>query len=247
MATVEFTSVTKSYPRHGGRQFLKSWLASRVRQRGAEKFYALRNVSFRVERGASLAVVGPNGAGKSTLLSLVAGLAQPDSGTIAVRGRVATLLELGAGFHPDLTGAENLRVNAALLGLSRRETQERTAEIVRFSGIQPFIDEPLRTYSSGMVMRLAFAVSVHVDADVILIDEILAVGDMQFQARCFERLAELREQGKTLVCASHAGSVLEELCDQAIWLSHGEIAGRGTTREVLQAYQEVASKAEAVL
>jgi len=246
MSAVEFSSVTKSYPRHGGRQFLKTWLAKRLQERGGERFYALRNVSFRVEAGASLALVGPNGAGKSTVLSLAAGLAQPDSGMIVVDGCVAALLELGAGFHPDLTGTENLRVNAALLGLSRRETRRRIADIVAFSGIEPFLDEPLRTYSSGMVMRLAFAVAFHVDAEVILIDEILAVGDMQFQAQCIERLRSLRKQGKTLICASHAGSLVEELCDQALWLSRGEVIRQGTTRDVLGAYQQSAGAAQAV-
>src|SRR5262249_54680314 len=149
-----------------------------------ERFFALRNVSFQVESGEGLAVVGPNGAGKSTLLSLVAGLVRPDSGTVSSSGRIAALLELGSGFHHDLTGTENVRVTAALFGFSRKRTSDVFDSIVEFSGIGDFIDEPLRTYSSGMIMRLAFSVAINSDPDILLIDEVLAVGDQAFQAKC---------------------------------------------------------------
>jgi lipopolysaccharide transport system ATP-binding protein len=232
---IAFRNVTKSYPRHSGRQFFKTYLTNRLRQR-RNRSYALRDVSFDLKRGESLAIIGPNGAGKSTLLSLVAGLLQPDSGSITVNGRVAALLELGSGFHGDLTGAENLRLNASLMGLSREETRRRFERIVEFAGAADFIDEPLRTYSSGMVMRLAFSVAAHVDADVVLIDEILAVGDQEFQSKCLKRIREMREEGRSLVCVSHVASLLEQLCDQAIWLAAGEVVKTGGCREVLQQY-----------
>ncbi|HWQ57273.1 MAG TPA: ABC transporter ATP-binding protein [Bryobacteraceae bacterium] len=193
-------------------------------------------MSFRVEPRESLAVIGPNGAGKSTLLSLVAGLAKPDEGVIAVTGRVAALLELGSGFHYDLTGAENVRLNASLLGLTRKETSRLFDSIVDFSGIGDFIREPLRTYSSGMVMRLAFSIAVNVDPDILLIDEVLAVGDQSFQAKCFEEIHKLRRNGKTLLCVSHAPGMLHELCDRAIWLDRGELVMEGPLGKVADAY-----------
>jgi lipopolysaccharide transport system ATP-binding protein len=181
-------------------------------------------------------VVGNNGAGKSTLLSLVAGLSRPDEGTVEVNGQVAALLELGSGFHPYLTGRENVRLNASLLGLSRQRTGELFEQIVEFSGIGEFIDEPLRTYSSGMVMRLAFSVAVTIDPEILLIDEVLAVGDAAFQAKCFDKIREFRHAGKTMVCVSHASGMVRELCDQAIWLDHGELIMSGTVAEVTEAY-----------
>jgi ABC-type polysaccharide/polyol phosphate transport system ATPase subunit len=182
-------------------------------------------------------VVGPNGAGKSTLLSLVAGLSWPDEGEISVEGRVAALLELGSGFHPDLTGEENLRVNAAILGFSRKQTVERFDQIVEFSGIGDFMDEPLRTYSSGMVLRLAFSVAIHADLDVLLIDEVLAVGDQSFQAKCIERIFELKRAGKILVFVSHVPQVLQQLCDRALWLESGHMVREGPVGGTLEAYQ----------
>ena len=181
-------------------------------------------------------MVGPNGAGKSTLLGLVAGLAQPDEGSVTVNGRVAALLELGAGFHMDLTGAENVRLNAALIGLSRKRTNESFERIAEFAGIGEFMREPLRTYSTGMVMRLAFAVAVHVDPEVLLVDEVLAVGDQAFQAKCIEKIHEFRNAGKTLLCVSHASGMVQQLCDRAIWLDHGELIMSGSVLEVTEAY-----------
>jgi ABC-type polysaccharide/polyol phosphate transport system ATPase subunit len=188
-----------------------------------------------VQRGESLAVIGSNGAGKSTLLGLVAGISQPDEGTVTVNGQVTALLELGSGFHPSLTGRENVRLNAALLGLSRRQTVDAFERIVEFSGIREFIDEPLRTYSTGMIMRLAFSVAVNRDPEVLLIDEILAVGDAAFQAKCIEKIHEFRNAGKTLLCVSHT-NMIGQLCDRAIWLDHGEVMLSGAVRDVLEAY-----------
>lgn len=199
-------------------------------------FYALKNVSFEVARGEGLAIVGRNGAGKSTLLSLVAALAPPTSGHISVNGRVAALLELGSGFHPDLTGAENVLLNASLIGLGRRRTAELFDEIVDFSGLHEVMEEPLRTYSTGMAMRLAFSVAINMDPDILLTDEVLAVGDQQFQAKCFERILQFRARGKTVMCVSHGPSLLRPLCDRAIWLDEGQIVMAGEIGEVLDAY-----------
>jgi ABC-type polysaccharide/polyol phosphate transport system ATPase subunit len=210
-----------------------------VSGRSPESFAALKNISFTLKRGESMAVVGRNGAGKSTLLSLLAGLSSPTTGSVFVNGRVAALLELGSGFHPDLTGAENITLNASLLGLTRKRTAELFGQIVDFSGIErEFIDEPLRTYSTGMMMRLAFSVAINVDPDLLLVDEVLAVGDSAFQEKCFRRIREFRHAGKSLFCVSHASGMVQELCDRAIWLDHGEIVMNGTISKVLEAYQE---------
>lgn len=233
---VEFRSVTKIYHRHPSRPFFHRYLLDKWQRKPKERFYALRDVSFQVERGASVAVVGPNGAGKSTLLSLIAGLSFPDEGEVKVDGRVAGLLELGSGFHPDLTGRENLMVYGSLLGLTRAQLRERYDAIVEFSGIGEFLDEPLRTYSAGMVLRLAFSVAIHVEADVMLFDEILAVGDQAFQAACLEKIQQMQRRGCTFVCVSHAGELLKRLCTRALWLDAGRLVRDGPVREVLEAY-----------
>jgi ABC-type polysaccharide/polyol phosphate transport system ATPase subunit len=202
------------------------------------------DIDFRLELGESLALVGSNGAGKSTLLSLIAGLAEPDSGRVRVNGRIGALLQLGSGFHPDLTGTENVRLNAALLGLGRKRTIALFDEIVEFSGIREFIDEPLRTYSSGMTMRLAFSVAVHLDPDILIIDEVLAVGDAAFQGKCMGKLDEHKRSGKTLLFVTHAVGSVQQLCDRAIWLDHGQLMADGPAGEVVNAYEgRLAAKA----
>ena len=243
MTLIEFQNVSKSFHLHAGRKLAREHVTYFFRNRKAGRFFALKNVNFRLDSGESLAVVGSNGAGKSTLLSLVAGLAQPDEGTVSVNGRVAALLELGAGFHPDLTGAENVRLNALLLGLSRNRTQELFDEIVEFSGIADFISEPLRTYSTGMVMRLAFSVAINVELDILLVDEVLAVGDAAFQQKCFDRVRRLRRSGKTLLCVSHASGMVQELCDRALWLEHGRVVMSGPVLEVTDAYADERARA----
>jgi len=235
MSVIAVENVSKKFPRHAGQMLLRNHLAQFLAGRREDPFFALKRVSFSVEHGESLAVIGRNGAGKSTLLGLVAGVSQPDEGTVVVNGQVTALLELGSGFHPDLTGRENVRLNAALLGLSRRQTAEAFERIVEFSGIREFIDEPLRTYSTGMVMRLAFSVAINRDPEVLLIDEILAVGDAAFQAKCIEKVHEFRNAGKTLLCVSHS-NLIRQLCDRAIWLDHGELLLSGTVTDVLEAY-----------
>lgn len=237
MSVIEFHNVSKSYHRHAGQMLLRNHVTQFFRRERLERFFALKHVSFTLERGESLAVIGSNGAGKSTLLGLVAGLSKPDEGVVRVNGQVAALLELGSGFHYDLTGRENVRLNAALLGLSRKRADEAFEAIVEFSGIGEFIDEPLRTYSTGMVIRLAFAVAVHTDPQVLLIDELLAVGDSAFQAKCFEKIHEFRNSGKTLLCVSHASTIVQQLCDRALWLDHGELIMSGAVAAVSAAYE----------
>src|SRR6202046_2178283 len=201
---IEFQNVSKWFPHSTGRQLLRTHIARWFGKVHHEKFYALRNVSFQLEDGESLAIVGSNGAGKSTLLSLAAGLTWPDEGQVRVNGRVAALLELGSGFHPDLTGAENLVLNAALLGLSKRKTNQLFDRIVEFSGIGEFIDDPLRTYSSGMTMRLAFSIAIQCEPDIMLLDEVLAVGDANFQEKCREAMVAFRRANKSMLFVSHS-------------------------------------------
>jgi ABC-type polysaccharide/polyol phosphate transport system ATPase subunit len=234
MSVIEFHNVSKKFNRHAGQMLLRNHL-TRFLRRQREDFFALKHVSFSVEHGESLAVIGSNGAGKSTLLGLVAGISQPDEGAVTVNGQLAALLELGSGFHPDLTGRENVRLNAALLGLSRRETADAFERILEFSGIREFIDEPLRTYSTGMMMRLAFSVAINKDPEILLVDEVLAVGDAAFQAKCIEKIREFRNAGKTLLCVSHT-TIIGQLCDRAIWLDHGELILSGAVSDVLEAY-----------
>jgi len=233
-----FHGVWKSFVRHTGQVLLRDRLKHLLRPHTLETFHALREISFSINHGQSMAVIGPNGAGKSTLLNLTTSLCQPDQGSVKVNGRVAALLELGAGFHPDLTGAENVRINAALMGFSRRNVREKFDEIVAFSELEDFIDEPLRTYSTGMSMRLAFSVAVSVNPDILIIDEVLGVGDLSFQAKCLERIMQFRHDGKTILCVSHSNETLMGLCDHAMWLDHGRMMGHGPIAQVVEAYKD---------
>lgn len=235
---IVFEGVSKSFQRHGGQSLLRHLVGQMLGSRTVEPFYALRDVSFSLNRGESLAVIGRNGAGKSTLLSLVAGLCQPEQGTVAVRGTVGALLELGTGFHPDLTGRENLHLNAALVGFSRRETLDAEDEIIEFAELSGFIDEPIRTYSQGMTMRLAFSIAVHSRPDILMVDEVLAVGDARFQARCRERIFALRDAGCTFLFVSHAPRDVTEFCRRAILLENGRIVADGAAASVLAEYQK---------
>ena len=237
MASIVFQAVTKSFARAGRQMLLRSLLKQLRDEQKHERLVALQNVSFEFYDGESVAIVGRNGAGKSTLLNLIAGLSEPDSGSIQVEGRIAALLDLGAGFHPDLTGRENLFVNAALLGLRRKEAEQRYQAIVEFSGLGDFIDQPLRTYSSGMVVRLGFAVAVNVDPDVLITDEVLAVGDANFQEKCFAEIQRLKDSGTLFVCVSHATVVLPRICKKALWLEQGELVMSGPIDDVLRAYK----------
>ncbi len=199
-------------------------------------FWALDDVSLTIRRGESLGVIGPNGSGKSTLLRIVADLARPTMGKVRVQGRISALLELGAGFHPQITGRENAILNAVLLGLSRKEAAERLPEIIAFSELGDFIDQPMRTYSSGMYIRLGFAVAVHVKADVLLVDEVLAVGDTEFQQKCYAHIEKLRADGVTIILVSHDLGSVTRFCDRAVLLQHGRIQIDGESQPVVHEY-----------
>jgi ABC-type polysaccharide/polyol phosphate transport system ATPase subunit len=234
---VRFDHVSKSFAKGGGRRLLRERIGELLAPSRAGRFEVLKDVSFTLTPGESLGLVGPNGAGKSTLLNLATGLCEADSGTIETGGRIGALLELGAGFHADLTGAENLRIHAALMGLSRQETARKFEEIVDFSGVREFMQQPLRTYSYGMILRLAFAVAVGVAPDVLLIDEMIGVGDQAFQDKAQHKIQELRRAGHTVLLASHTEELLASLCDRALWLDHGRVRMLGTVREVFAAYR----------
>ena len=235
MTAIRAEHVAKSYRLRRERQRTLKELVLR-QYAPAETVDALRDVSFEVEEGEAFGVIGANGSGKSTLLKLVAGTAKPTSGTLEVNGRVAALLEIGAGFHPDFTGRENAYLNGSLLGLSRRELTERMPEIERFADLGRFFDASVKTYSSGMYTRLGFSVAVHLDPDVLLVDEVLAVGDEYFQHRCFAKIAEFRAAKKTIVLVSHDLGAVSRLCGRAIWLRDGQVAASGSVRDVINAY-----------
>ena len=206
-------------------------LVSRSR---SEEFWALRDVSFDILQGSSMGLIGPNGSGKTTLLKCIAGILRPTTGTIRFRGRLAALLELGAGFHPDLTGRENVYLNASFLGLSRRETDRVLHDIVAFAELEEFMDNQVKFYSSGMLVRLGFAVAVHVDPEVLLIDEVLAVGDESFQRRCLDRVRRFQSEGRTIVLVTHTLDVVRQVCDEAVMLEHGRVHAIGAPDDVVR-------------
>ena len=216
---------------------LKERLLFKGRRRFEERD-VLNGISFEVGTGEAIGIIGENGSGKSTMLKLLTRIMYPDEGTLQIRGRVSALIELGAGFHPDMSGRENIYTNAAIFGLSRKEINARLQRIISFSELEEFIDNPVRTYSSGMYMRLAFSVAINVDADVLLIDEILAVGDTSFQAKCFNKLREIKANGTTIVIVSHSLGQIEQFCDRSLWLNHGIIEKSGNPFDVHRDYLE---------
>jgi lipopolysaccharide transport system ATP-binding protein len=224
------------YPRE--QRTLKDLVVARGSVRGTD-VWALRDVSFRVEPGSAVGLVGRNGSGKTTLLRLLSGIIKPSAGTVAVGGRVGSLLELGAGFHLDLTGRENVFLNGSIHGLRRAQIREKLDEIVAFSGLEEFVDLPVRTYSSGMYMRLGFAIASHVEADVLLLDEVFAVGDEAFQRKCFGKIFEFKQRGGTIVFVSHDASAVERLCDRAVLLKDGAVAFDGPTHQAIVAYRRL--------
>jgi len=242
MHAIDIDHATKIYRRYGRRrQFatLKSALLSGsliTDLKPAETFTALQDVSLRVATGETVGVIGPNGSGKSTLLKLVAGITKPTSGTVNVKGRISALIELGAGFHPEISGRENVFINGIMLGLSKREVLQKFEEIVEFAELEEFIDAPVKTYSSGMYARLGFAVAIHVNPDVLLVDEILAVGDQGFTHKCLDKFAEFRRRGKTILLVTHSLSLVERFCDDAVWLDSGLIKAVGDPKRVVDAY-----------
>jgi ABC-type polysaccharide/polyol phosphate transport system ATPase subunit len=238
-----FRRVAAGYPF----RTLKSALVDRslVRDlRPEESIRALGSISLEVAKGEAVALVGGNGSGKSTLLKLMAGLLRPTTGTVEIDGRVAALIELGAGFHPEISGRENVFINGAVLGLKRAEIESRYDDIVSFAGLEGFIDEPVKNYSSGMYVRLGFSVAIHTDPEILLVDEVLAVGDEAFSHRCLRRIEQFLRSGRTLVLVSHDLALVQELCDRALWLDAGEIALAGHPRQVVDAYREAIAEAE---
>jgi len=242
MIAIRFDNVSKSYPRHlhvarGLKASLLS-LSQTVREFKQKKFFALHEVSFEIAEGESIGLVGPNGSGKSTNLALMAGVLQAESGLVNVYGQVCPLLELGAGFHYDLTGRENIVLNGILLGLTRGEVMARLRDIIEFSEMEEFLDEPIRTYSSGMIVRLGFSIAVHLDPDILLIDEILAVGDLHFQTKCLEKINWFKRHNTTIVLVSHSTSDIRQLCDRVLWLDHGKLIVQGAPNEVVPLYEQ---------
>ena len=239
---IELTNVSKIYRRYTHRrQFatLKSALLSRSLVRDLspdETFAAVRDLTVEVPCGRTLGVIGRNGSGKSTLLKLVAGITKPTSGTVLVNGRISALIELGAGFHPEISGRENVFINGIMLGLSKREIARRFEEIVEFAELKDFIDAPVKTYSSGMYMRLGFAVAIHVDPEVLLVDEVLAVGDEGFTHKCLDKFAEFKRRGKTILLVTHALGLVERFCDEAVWMDGGRMKAMGDPKRVVGAY-----------
>jgi len=246
---IELDRVTKIYRRYTGRQFatLKSALLQRSILRDlqpSEVFPALTDVSFAVPKGSTYGVIGRNGSGKSTALKLVAGITKATSGSVRVDGRISALIELGAGFHPEISGRENVFINGIMLGLSKREIQDRFDDIVDFAELREFIDAPVKTYSSGMYMRLGFAVAINVDPDVLLVDEVLAVGDEGFTHKCLDKFAEFRRKGKTILLVTHSLSLVERFCDEALWLDSGRATANGDPKRVVDAYLTAVERTE---
>lgn len=206
------------------------------KRRTYENRIVLRDLSFEIKKGQAVGLIGHNGCGKSTTLKLLTKIIYPDLGNIEMKGRVSSLIELGAGFHPDMSGRENIYINAAIFGLTRKEINKKIKDIIDFSELEAYIDNPIRTYSSGMYMRLAFAVAINVDADILLIDEILAVGDANFQEKCLKKLKNLKEEGTTIVIVSHSLEQIEGICDRTIWLNQGRIVMDGVPKDVHRQY-----------
>ena len=239
VGTVSFVGVSKRY-RLGGLGTLRGTLAAlsnRVRGDAARDLWALRDVSFHVEPGSALGLIGPNGAGKTTALKLLSNITQPTEGQVAITGRVSSLIELGAGFHPELTGRENIYLNGAILGLSRHEIRQKLDQIIAFSELERFIDTPVKRYSSGMYVRLGFAVAAHVEPDVLLVDEVLAVGDASFRQRCIEHMHTLQQRGTTILFVSHNMHLVRSMCTTALLLVGGRIRAHGGVEEVSAAYE----------
>src|SRR5947209_15345881 len=237
MLDINFNNVSKKYKLRANGNSAKRWY-----RRGLQKsadMWALRNVTFQVREGEALGIVGHNGAGKTTILKILSGISTPTSGEITIRGRLAALVEVSSGFHPELTGRENIYLHGAMLGMRRSEIRKKLDSIIEFSGVGRYIEVPVKRYSSGMFVRLGFAIAAHLDPDILLLDEVLAVGDAAFQAKCLERIAELRKDGRTMVFISHDLAAVYSLCDRALLLSHGSILSDGPPRQVIDDYQQI--------
>lgn len=233
---IEVKNMSKDFIIYGDRANTLKEKIIRIGKSKKEIHHVLKNINLEIKKGESVALIGVNGSGKSTLLKLMTKIIYPTSGKIEINGKLTSLLELGAGFHQDFSGRENIYFNASIFGLSKNEINKRIDDIIEFSELGEFIDNPVRTYSSGMYMRLAFSVAINVDADILLIDEILAVGDQHFQDKCLDKMKELKKEGKTMVFVSHSIGSVKALCDRAIWLYDGEVKMDGKTEDVLEKY-----------
>ena len=227
---------------HEKNQYLKATMLNGRRAR-FDEFWALKDISLEIPEGSTFGIIGSNGSGKSTLLKCLAGILTPDKGTLKVNGRISALLELGAGFHPDLTGRENIFLNGAILGMTNKEIEKNFDDIIDFAGLGQFIDTPVKNYSSGMVVRLGFAIATNVDPEILIIDEVLAVGDASFQQRCFEKIESFRKEGRTIILVSHGLSQITQLCTTAAWLERGELKMVGPAYEVVSEYTGVSHEA----
>lgn len=233
---IEVKEVVKSFKVYPDKGYtLKEKILFRRRRKYDER-NVLDGISFEVRKGEAVGLIGHNGCGKSTILKLLTKIMYPDSGMVEMRGRVSSLIELGAGFHPDMSGRENIYINASIFGLSKKEIDSRLDDMIAFSELGAYLDHPVRTYSSGMYMRLAFSVAINVDADILLLDEILAVGDANFQTKCFDRLRGIQANGTTIVLVTHDMNVIKSFCTRAIWMNQGKIAAQGKSAEVVDAY-----------
>lgn len=243
MVALRFDSVSKRYRIRSGAESPRSGLLARVRGPAtrASEFWALRNVSFEVNEGESLGIIGHNGAGKSTALKLLSNITTPNKGEITINGRISALLEVGSGFHPELTGRENVYLSGSILGMRRAEITKKLDSIIDFAGVRPFIDIPVKRYSSGMYVRLGFSIAAHLDPDILLLDEVLAVGDHGFQEKCKERIAEMHRQGTTMVFISHDLNAVRSICQRVLLLQRGEVVAEGAPDEVIRRYTETAS------
>ncbi len=243
---IRVDGVSKKFDLHSDRRTNIKERFVRGRPKGADEFWALRDVSFEVPRGSTYGLIGHNGSGKSTMLKLLASIHRPTSGTVLAAGRVSSMIELGAGFHPELSGRENVFLNGSILGMTRKQIDASLEEIIEFSGLETrFIDAPVKVYSSGMYVRLGFAIAVNLDPEILLIDEIVAVGDEDFQRKCFDHLYKLRRKGVTIAFVSHSLPLVQTLCDHALWLDHGHMKASGTALHVVDSYLREVNKAEA--
>lgn len=242
MYSIELANISKKYNIYDRPSDRLKELLTRNRRSYHREFWALKNISFNVERGDSVALLGPNGSGKSTLLQIIAGVLRPSKGSVIARGRITSILELGSGFQPEYTGRENVILNGIILGIPEREIQRRLDEIAEFAEVGDFFDQPIRTYSSGMVVRLAFASMINVDPQILVIDEAMAVGDRRFQLKCLDKIRELRNRGTTLLFVTHEPNMVYKYCQSSVLLNGGQIMLKGSTEEVVPAYEELMSE-----
>lgn len=235
-SAIKFDRVSKDFSKNNQKTFKEFLPALFLGEKTVDRFTVFKDISFEIKKGECVGIIGPNGSGKSTILKLIAGVMSPTSGTISVQGRISPLIELGAGMHPELTGRENIFLNGAILGLSRKQIVENIQSIIDFSEIEEFIDQPIKHYSSGMYMRLAFSIAIHVKPEILIVDEILGVGDASFQEKCFKKMTEFKESGVTIIFVSHSLTQVEKFCSRAIYINHHQIQFDGTPQSAQEKY-----------